>query len=136
MSFITQFMKGSWLGKAKLYAFNPKKMKDLLLQLGYYLSKNGLSEVKDTLLLIRDYLHDVSTGIYKDYEVKKLVIIVAAIIYVVTPIDLLPDFVPPGLIDDLSILAWAAKEAASELSRYKELTSRKETKPHTDNDSE
>jgi uncharacterized membrane protein YkvA (DUF1232 family) len=129
-------MKGSWLGKAKLYAFNPKKMKDLLLQLGYYLSKNGLSEVKDTLLLIRDYLHDVSTGIYKDYEVKKLVIIVAAIIYVVTPIDLLPDFVPPGLIDDLSILAWAVKEAASELSRYKELTGRKETKPHTDNDSE
>ena len=136
MSFITQFMKGSWLGKAKLYAFNPKKMKDLLLQLGYYLSKNGLSEVKDTLLLIRDYLHDVSTGIYKDYEVKKLVIIVAAIIYVVTPIDLLPDFVPPGLIDDLSILAWAVKEASSELSRYKELTGRKETKPHTDNDSE
>ena len=136
MSFITQFMKGSWLGKAKLYAFNPKKMKGLLLQLGYYLSKNGLSEVKDTLLLIRDYLHDVSTGIYKDYEVKKLVIIVAAIIYVVTPIDLLPDFVPPGLIDDLSILAWAVKEAASELSRYKELTGRKETKPHTDNDSE
>ena len=132
MSFITQFMKGSWLGKAKLYAFNPKKMKGLLLQLGYYVSKNGLSEVKDTLLLIRDYLHDVSTGIYKDYEVKKLVIIVAAIIYVVTPIDLLPDFVPPGLIDDLSILAWAVKEAASELSRYKELTGRKEKETTTE----
>ena len=119
MSFITQFMKGSWLGKAKLYAFNPKKMKDLLLQLGYYLSKNGLSEVKDTLLLIRDYLHDVSTGIYKDYEVKKLVIIIAAIIYVVTPIDFLPDFIPPGWIDDVSIVAWAIKEASEELERYK-----------------
>ena len=132
MSFIAQFMKGSWLGKAKLYAFNPKKMKALLLQLGYYLSKNGLSEVKDTLLLIRDYLHDVSTGVYKEYEVKKLVIIVAAIIYVVTPIDLLPDFMPPGLIDDISILAWAVKQASSELSRYKELTGKKETEPSAD----
>ena len=132
MSFITQFMKGSWLGKAKLYAFNPKKMKDLLLQLGYYLSKNGLSEVKDTLLLIRDYLHDVTTGSYKDFEVKKLVIIVAAIIYVVTPIDLLPDFVPPGMIDDLSILAWAVKEPASEMSRYKELTEKKKTETTTE----
>ena len=132
MSFIAQFMKGSWLGKAKLYAFNPKKMKALLLQLGYYLSKNGLSEVKDTLLLIRDYLHDVSTGAYKEYEVKKLVIIVAAIIYVVTPIDLLPDFMPPGLIDDISILAWAIKQAATELSRYKELTGKKETEPSAD----
>jgi uncharacterized membrane protein YkvA (DUF1232 family) len=89
--------------------------------------KNGLSEAKDTLLLIRDYLHDVTTGAYKGFEVKKLVIIVAAIVYVVTPIDFLPDFMPPGLIDDLSILAWAVKEAASELSRYKELTGRKET---------
>ena len=132
MSFITQIMKGSWLGKAKLYAINPKKMKDLLLQLGYYVSKNGLSEVKDTLLLIRDYLHDVSTGIYKDYEVKKLVIIVAAIIYVVTPIDLLPDFMPPGLIDDISILAWAIKQAATELSRYKELTDKKKTETTTE----
>ena len=136
MSFIAQFMKGSWLGRAKLYAFNPKKMKALLLQLGYYLSKNGLSEVKDTLLLIRDYLHDVSTGAYKEYEVKKLVIIVAAIIYVVTPIDLLPDFMPPGLIDDISILAWAVNQASSELSRYKELTGKKETNPTTDHVSE
>ena len=129
MSFITQFMKGSWLGRAKLIAFNPKKMKSLLLQLGHYVGKNGLSEAKDTLLLIRDYLHDVTTGAYKGFEVKKLVIIIAAIVYVVTPIDLLPDFMPPGLIDDLSILAWAVKEAASELSRYKELTSKKETEP-------
>jgi uncharacterized membrane protein YkvA (DUF1232 family) len=88
--------------------------------------------VKDTLLLIRDYLHDVTTGTYKEYEVKKLVIIVAAIIYVVTPIDLLPDFMPPGLIDDISILAWAVKQAASELSRYKELTGRKEKETTTE----
>ena len=64
MSFITQFMKGSWLGRAKLIAFNPKKMKSLLLQLGHYVGKNGLSEAKDTLLLIRDYLHDVTPGAY------------------------------------------------------------------------
>ena len=132
MSFITQFMKGNWLGKAKLIAFNPKKMKFLLLQLGHYVGKNGLSEAKDTLLLIRDYLHDVTTGIYKEYEVKKLVIIIAAIVYVVTPIDFLPDFMPPGLIDDLSILAWAVKEAATELSRYKELTDKKKTETTTE----
>ena len=93
MNFITQFIKGNWLGKARLYTFNPRKMKVLLLQLGFYLTKNGLSSAKETLILIRDYLHDVSTGKYKDYELKKLTIIVGAIIYVVTPVDLLPDFV-------------------------------------------
>ena len=107
------------MGKAKLYAFNPEKMKSLLLQLGWYLSKNGLASAKDTLVLMRDYLYDVTTGKYKEYDVKKLLVIVGAVIYVVTPIDLLPDFLPPGLIDDLSIIAWAMKEAVAELEKYK-----------------
>lgn len=122
MNFITQFIKGNRLGKARLYSFNPQKMKVLLFQLGLYLTKNGLSSAKETLLLIRDYLHDVSTGKYKDYELKKLTIIVGAIIYVVTPVDLLPDFIPAGFVDDLSILGWAASQAAAELKKYKEVT--------------
>ena len=122
MNFITQFIKGNWLGKARLYSFNPQKMKVLLFQLGLYLTKNGLSSAKETLILIKDYLHDVSTGKYKDYELKKLTIIVGAIIYVVTPVDLFPDFIPTGFVDDLSILGWAASQAVAELRKYKEVT--------------
>ena len=105
MNYVSQFIKGNWLGKARLYAFNPQKMKVLLFQLGLYLTKNGLSSAKETLSLIRDYLCDVSTGKYKDYELKNLTIIVGAVIYVVTPVDLLPDFIPAGFVDDLSILS-------------------------------
>ena len=132
MNFITQSIKGYWLGKARLYTFNPQKMKVLLLQLVFYLTKNGLSSAKETLMLIRDYLHDVSTGKYKDYELKKLTIIVGAIIYVVTPIDLLPDFIPTGFVDDLSILAWAANNAAIELNRYKAVKEMEQSKAEGD----
>ena len=120
MSFVTRFLKGNWLGKARAYAFNPRKMKELLFQLGKYVSKNGLSSVKETLLLMKDYLYDVTTGRYKGYDVKKLVVIIGAVIYVVTPFDFLPDFIPSGLIDDLSIVAWALKEASAELEKYKQ----------------
>ena len=119
MGFVSKFLKGSWMEKAKGYAFNPRKMKELLLQLGRYVSKNGLANVKDTLVLMKDYLYDVTTGRYKDYDGKKLLVIIAAAIYVVTPIDILPDFIPPGFIDDLSIVAWAMKEASAELEKYK-----------------
>ena len=122
MSFVSRFLKGNWLQKARVYAFNPKKMKGLLLQLGKYVTKNGLSGVKENLLLMKDYLYDVTTGKYKDYDVKKLLVIIGAVIYVVTPIDFLPDFIPPGLIDDLSIVAWALKEASDELENYKQKT--------------
>lgn len=122
MNFVSRFLKGKWLEKARVYAFNPKKMKELLLQLGKYVTKNGLSSVKENLLLMKDYLYDVTTGKYKDYDVKKLMVIVGAVIYVVTPFDILPDFIPPGLIDDLSIVAWALKEASDELEKYKQKT--------------
>ena len=122
MSFVSRFLKGNWLQKARVYAFNPKKMKELLLQLGKYISKNGLSNVKESLLLMKDYLYDITTGKYKDYDVKKLLVIIGAVIYVVTPFDFLPDFIPPGLIDDLSIVAWALKEASDELEKYKQKT--------------
>ena len=122
MSFVSRFLKGNWLQKARVYAFNPKKMKGLLLQLGKYVTKNGLSGVKENLLLMKDYLYDVTTGKYRDYDVKKLLVIIGAVIYVVTPIDFLPDFIPPGLIDDLSIVAWALKEASAELEKYKQKT--------------
>ena len=122
MSFVSRFLKGNWMEKARVYAFNPRKMKELLLQLGKYISKNGLSNVKENLLLMKDYLYDVTTGKYKDYDIKKLLVIIGAVIYVVTPFDFLPDFIPPGLIDDLSIVAWALKEASDELEKYKQKT--------------
>ena len=122
MSFVSRFLKGNWLQKARVYAFNPKKMKGLLLQLGKYVTKNGLSGVKENLLLMKDYLYDVTTGKYKDYDVKKLLVIIGAVIYVVTPIDFLPDLIPPGFIDDVTIVAWALKEASAELENYKQKT--------------
>ena len=119
MNFVSRFLKGNWLGKAKIYAFNPLKLKNLLQKLGSLMSRQGLLKVKDHLVLMRNYLSDIATGKYKGYDGKKLIIIVAAIIYVVTPIDFLPDFIPPGWIDDVSIVAWAIKEASEELERYK-----------------
>ena len=125
MHFVSRFLKGNWLNKAKLYAFNPLKLKSLLLQLSSCMSRKGLVKIKDTLILIRDYLSDIATGKYKEYNGKKLIIIVAAIIYVVTPFDLLPDFIPPGWIDDISIVGWAIKEASEELEKYKNYTKNK-----------
>lgn len=125
MNFVSRFLKGNWLGKAKIYAFNPLKLKNLLQKPGSLMSRQGLLKVKDHLILMRDYLSDIATGKYKEYDGKKLIIIVAAIIYVVTPIDFLPDFIPPGWIDDVSIVAWAIKEASEEMERYKKY---KETK--------
>ena len=98
MSFVTAFNKGNWIGKAKNYVSNSKKMKTLISKLGFYLSRKGLREIKDSLVLMRNYLSDITTGKYKDYSKTNLVLIVAALIYVVSPLDLFPDFIFGGFI--------------------------------------
>lgn len=130
MSFVSRFLKGNWLGRAKLYAFNPQKLKALLIQLSSCLSKKGLLSAKENLLLMRSYLSDIATGKYKEYDIKKLLIIIAAIIYVVAPFDFIPDLIPPGLIDDVSIVAWAIKEASEELKKYKNHIKEEANEPH------
>jgi len=42
---------------------------------------------------------------------KKIIIVLLAFIYVVSPLDLIPDFIPViGWLDDLGVLAWAARQ--------------------------
>ena len=42
---------------------------------------------------------------------KRIIIVLLAFIYVVSPLDLIPDFIPViGWLDDLGVLAWAAKQ--------------------------
>ena len=114
-----QFLTSKWMEKARKYATNPKKLKLLLVQLGAYISKDGLSNVKENLLLMYHYLQDIVSGRYKAYNFSKLLIVIGVLVYVISPFDLMPDMLPTGLLDDSSLILWALKEAADELENYK-----------------
>ena len=43
----------------------------------------------------------------------------AAVIYLLTPVDFIPDMLPLGLMDDMMIITWALNVSADELKRYK-----------------
>ena len=119
MNFTERFLKGNWLKKATLYVLHPEKLKNILPFLQKYVSKKGLLKVKDDLVCMKNYLFDISRGRYKDYNGKKLLLIVGVVIYVITPVDLLPDMIPTGLIDDVSIVLWGLKQVADELKNYR-----------------
>ncbi len=120
MDYAKYFKKNGWAGMGKYYVSNPDKLKKLLENAKKFTSKEGLSKVKEELQIICSYIRDVFTGKYKDYNVLNLIVIIGAIVYVVSPLDAIPDFVPAGFIDDTAILLWATKEFADELDRYKQ----------------
>ncbi len=119
MDVINGFLKGDWFNKAKDYINNPQKLKGLLEDVMKYLPKESLKEVKDYIVLMYEYLRDILNGSYKEYDAMALAKIVAGLIYLVSPIDIVPDFLPLGLVDDAGVIAWIFKSTKEELERYK-----------------
>lgn len=68
MSFIVDFLQSNWITKATKCAYNLRRLKALVFQLGLFLSRKGLSHLREQLNLMYCYLRDIATGKYKDYD--------------------------------------------------------------------
>lgn len=56
---------------------------------------------------------------YRQVDVASLITILAAVIYFVSPIDLIPDFIPgAGLIDDAAVLSFVLGKLRKELDAF------------------
>ena len=67
--------------------------------------------------LIKDYWK----GTYRDVSVKSIVIFVVALAYIISPIDLIPDYIIGfGQIDDAVILGLSLYFLEKDLRKYKE----------------
>jgi uncharacterized membrane protein YkvA (DUF1232 family) len=74
-----------------------------------------LDELKALLRLIRAY----AKGDYRDVSKESMVVIVAAVLYVVSPIDLIPDALPvAGLFDDAAVLGFALNMVREEVNDF------------------
>ena len=72
--------------------------------------------------LIRDYLK----GSYRDVSAKSIVIFIVALAYIISPIDLIPDWILGlGQIDDAAILALSLYYLEKDLMKYKEWKDKK-----------
>ena len=120
MNYVERFIKSKWFNKGNSYLNKSFRIKALLFRLNLYISKRGLSKVREDLALMYHYLRDIVSGKYTAYHGKSLSLIIAGLVYVVSPFDFFPDLLLGGLVDDAAIVAWVIKEVAEELERYKE----------------
>lgn len=74
-----------------------------------------LANVPTMFKLLNSYLKNE----YTDIPRKKLIIIVSALSYLLSPIDLIPDFIPVvGLMDDMAVVSVCIKATKEELEKY------------------
>lgn len=113
------FSRGRWLQLAAQYLRQPHKLQELLTSVLQYASRDGLEKVGGNIKLLWSYVSDVVTHHYTHYNAHALLLTIAGLIYLVTPLDFLPDFLVGGLIDDMGVILYIVQSIGEELRRYK-----------------
>jgi len=79
-----------------------------------------LQSVREDLLTLIALLRAWARGEYRDVPRKSLLVIVAGVLYFVTPIDLIPDFlVGLGFFDDVAVLTYVIGVVREEIERFR-----------------
>ncbi len=83
--------------------------------------KSGFDQIRGIMFSFIRLIKAYFGGQYRDINTKSIVLGIATLLYVVSPIDLVPDFIPIlGFADDISLMAWFIKAFQEELSRFQE----------------
>ena len=79
-----------------------------------------LGKLKEDLRLLQALCLAYWRGEYRAISPKALISVVAGLMYFLSPIDAIPDFIPVfGMLDDIAVLAWVMKTLDGELSAFR-----------------
>jgi uncharacterized membrane protein YkvA (DUF1232 family) len=110
--------------KAEEYARDPKKAKKLLEDAvkkakGYEKNRGPLGEVWSYLTALFRLLKAYSSGKYRDIPWSSMVLVIVAIIYFVSPVDLIPDVIAGiGFLDDAAVIGIVVAQIKADLDNF------------------
>lgn len=83
-------------------------------------SSEKLKDVWGNIQLFINCVRDWMTGEYRDISKNTLILVVAALLYLVSPLDVVSDFIPlTGLLDDVTVIGFVFKHVSEDLEKYK-----------------
>ena len=109
-----------YLPRAKKIVSDPERMEKLAKESFSILKGEGkMAEVKKEGLLLVKLAKDAITGRYRGLKKRNLLLIVAGLMYLVNPMDILPDFLfAIGFADDVAVLMYVFKKLDYEIKAY------------------
>lgn len=97
-----------------------KVTRDALAKAGEDASLKGMAtgfveNVKRLVRMIQAY----AAGSYRSVDKSNMVLVVAAILYFISPIDIVPDYLPViGFLDDITLITWVITTLGTELEKF------------------
>jgi uncharacterized membrane protein YkvA (DUF1232 family) len=110
--------------KATEYLGDPKKTEKLLEDAAkkaknYEKNRGPLDEVWSYLTALYRLLRAYFRGDYRDIPWRSIVLVTVGIVYFVSPIDLIPDFIPVvGLVDDAAVIMFVVNQIKADLDNF------------------
>ena len=112
------------LRKAAQMAGKPGRLMLLLSRLAIKLREVNWQNVnsdsvRQKFFVLGRLIKAYAQGDYRQVSWKTILLVVAAVVYFVNPIDLLPDLIPiAGLTDDFGILLWVYNSLHTEIDKF------------------
>lgn len=108
--------------KAEAVIKDPNRFKSLLKEAGDLVegtARGPLKEVADQFRLFIAMLKDYRSGEYTKLPQRTLLSVAAALLYLISPVDVIPDFIPlVGVIDDIFVANLVWKQVRKDLDAY------------------
>lgn len=109
--------------RARRISNEPEKLRELAEKAGRSSAQRtgAFAGVLDDFRALIRLVVAYARGFYRGIPIDKLIVVVAGLIYVVTPIDAIPDTIPlAGFLDDAAVIGWVIKAVRDELDAFRE----------------
>ena len=107
--------------RAEAVVRNPKELLNLLTLAERRLDgvrAGWLTPIKADLQTLLRLLRAYGEGRYRDVSGKNLALAGLGLLYLVSPLDVLPDFLPGGFADDAAVIGFVLKKIRGELVKF------------------
>ncbi|GAB3541776.1 YkvA family protein [Spirosoma fluminis] len=116
------FFKRANIGAVR-YARNTRSLYTLIreaLDKSGGLSGKNIAVFREQLGVVTRLLKAYASGDYRQLPWKTLIRVIAVLIYFVSPIDILPDFLPiVGLTDDIALMLWLFSGIKDDIEKFR-----------------
>jgi len=109
------------LVRAEELVRNPKELLGLLTVAERRLDRihaGPLNPLKEDLQTLLRMLQASGEGRYREVSGKNLALAALGILYLVSPLDLIPDFLPGGFSDDAAVITFIVRRLRTELAAF------------------
>ncbi len=117
------FFKRANIGAVR-YARNTRSLYQLIreaLDKSGGLSGKNIGVFREQLSIVTRLLKAYASGEYRQLPWKTLIRVIAVLIYFVSPIDILPDFLPiVGLTDDIALMLWLFSGMKDDIEKFRQ----------------